>query len=61
VHFDEEESKEVENMDVNHIISTCEVMDNANEKVSAYHEPMKTKKVNIGSKVEPKDAAIGDY
>ncbi|KAH9309855.1 hypothetical protein KI387_037766, partial [Taxus chinensis] len=31
------------------------------EKARAYHEPLNTKKVNIGSEEEPKEAIIGDY
>ncbi|KAH9303063.1 hypothetical protein KI387_014646, partial [Taxus chinensis] len=39
----------------------CEVVDSADAHTHAYHEPLKTKKVNIGSGEEPKEAIIGDY
>lgn len=39
----------------------CEVLDSADEKMRAYHAPMKTKKVNIKIYVEAKEATIEDY
>ncbi|KAH9326524.1 hypothetical protein KI387_006702, partial [Taxus chinensis] len=38
-----------------------EVLDSVDKTTCAYHKPMKTKKVNIGSDVEPKEAITGDY
>ncbi|KAH9313568.1 hypothetical protein KI387_022195, partial [Taxus chinensis] len=38
-----------------------EVMDTTDKKACVYHDPVKTKKVNIGTDVEPKEAIIGDY
>ncbi|KAH9306759.1 hypothetical protein KI387_011163, partial [Taxus chinensis] len=55
------ENEEVEKLDIDHSECTCEVLDGVDEKGHAYHEPMKTKKVNIGMTVEPKEAIIGDY
>ncbi|KAH9323241.1 hypothetical protein KI387_017880, partial [Taxus chinensis] len=40
---------------------THDVIDSADERMRAYHEPLKMKKVNIGSEAEPKEAIIGDY
>ncbi|KAH9324218.1 hypothetical protein KI387_004396, partial [Taxus chinensis] len=39
----------------------CEVLESVDKTTHAYHEPMKTKKVNIGSDAEPKEAIFGDY
>ncbi|KAH9296126.1 hypothetical protein KI387_039714, partial [Taxus chinensis] len=39
----------------------CEVIDSADEWACAYHEPLKTKKFNIGKKEEPREAIIRDY
>ncbi|KAH9321497.1 hypothetical protein KI387_016136, partial [Taxus chinensis] len=55
------DDEEVENFDIDHSEGTREVLDNADEKARAYHEPMKMKKVNINMDVEPKEAIIGDY
>ncbi|KAH9313326.1 hypothetical protein KI387_028361, partial [Taxus chinensis] len=38
-----------------------DILDSMDKKVCAYHEPMKTNKVNISMDVEPKEAIIGDY
>ncbi|KAH9313044.1 hypothetical protein KI387_028079, partial [Taxus chinensis] len=38
-----------------------EVLDSYDEWERAYHEPLKTNKVNIGSDKYPKEAIIGDY
>ncbi|KAH9326142.1 hypothetical protein KI387_006320, partial [Taxus chinensis] len=43
------DGEEVEKLDVKHTMVTCEVMDSDNEKAISYHEPMKTKNVDIGS------------
>ncbi|KAH9331144.1 hypothetical protein KI387_003252, partial [Taxus chinensis] len=40
---------------------TRTVLDNSNEQTYTYYEPLKTKKVNIDSDEEPKEAIIGDY
>ncbi|KAH9320967.1 hypothetical protein KI387_015606, partial [Taxus chinensis] len=40
---------------------TRKVLDSADEWVCTYHEPLKIKKVNIGSGEEPKEAIIRDY
>ncbi|KAH9306955.1 hypothetical protein KI387_011359, partial [Taxus chinensis] len=45
-------------LDFNHIESTHDVMNIVDEKEHAYHEPMKTKKVNIGTDTNPKEAII---
>ncbi|KAH9288922.1 hypothetical protein KI387_033039, partial [Taxus chinensis] len=37
------------------------VIDSANEQAGAYHEPLKTNRVNIGIETKPKEAIIGDY
>lgn len=55
------DDEEVENLDIEHTEDAGEVLDSGDEKVCACHEPMKTKKVNIGTDVEPKEAIIGDY
>ncbi|KAH9327395.1 hypothetical protein KI387_007573, partial [Taxus chinensis] len=38
------DDEEVENMDIEHIEGTHEVLDSVDEKSYAYHEPMKTNK-----------------
>lgn len=55
------DGEEKVNLDVNHFKGTSEVMDNSDEKARAYHDSLKIKKVNIGSKEKPKEAIIGDY
>ncbi|KAH9292902.1 hypothetical protein KI387_041910, partial [Taxus chinensis] len=40
---------------------THKVWDITDTNVCVYHKPMKTKKVNIGTDAEPKEAIIGDY
>ncbi|KAH9295670.1 hypothetical protein KI387_039258, partial [Taxus chinensis] len=53
--------EEVENLYVDHLQGAHKVLDSANKDARTYHEPMKTKKVNIGSEAEPKEAIIGYY
>ncbi|KAH9305661.1 hypothetical protein KI387_010065, partial [Taxus chinensis] len=53
--------EEVENLDIDHLEVMHEVLDNMDEKARTYHEPMNTKKVNIGMDDEPKESIIGDY
>ncbi|KAH9316536.1 hypothetical protein KI387_025163, partial [Taxus chinensis] len=55
------DDEEVEDLDINHSTGRREVLDSADKTTCAYHEPMKTKKVNIGLDAEPKEAIIGDY
>lgn len=55
------DGKEMESLDANHTEGTCEVIDSTDEKSRKYHEPLKTKKVNIGLEMEHKEAIIGDY
>ncbi|KAH9325360.1 hypothetical protein KI387_005538 [Taxus chinensis] len=55
------DDEEVENLDIEHSQGVREVLDSADKDTCTYHEPMKTKKVNIGSEAEPKEAIIGDY
>ncbi|KAH9293891.1 hypothetical protein KI387_040905, partial [Taxus chinensis] len=55
------DDEEIETLDVGHLIGRREVLDRVDKKMHAYHEPMKTKKVNIGLDVEPKEAINGDY
>ncbi|KAH9303351.1 hypothetical protein KI387_014934, partial [Taxus chinensis] len=55
------DGEEVEKLDVNHSVGMHEVINSADGWVHAYHEPLKTKKVNIDSKEEPKEAIIGGY
>ncbi|KAH9307474.1 hypothetical protein KI387_035385, partial [Taxus chinensis] len=55
------DGEEMESLDANHTEGTHEVIDSVDEQERAYHEPLKTKKVNIGSQMEPKEATIGDY
>ncbi|KAH9296447.1 hypothetical protein KI387_040035, partial [Taxus chinensis] len=55
------DGEEEESFDVNHSVGTHEVIDSVDEWARTYHEPLKTKKVNIGSEEEPKEAIIGDY
>ncbi|KAH9292824.1 hypothetical protein KI387_041999, partial [Taxus chinensis] len=55
------DGEEMESLDVNHTEGMHKVIDSADEKACAYHEPLKIKKVNIGSETEPKEATIGDY
>ncbi|KAH9318875.1 hypothetical protein KI387_020644 [Taxus chinensis] len=52
---------EVEDLDIDHLVGTHEVLDSADKNVCTYHETMKTNKVNIGMEVEPKEAIIRDY
>ncbi|KAH9307511.1 hypothetical protein KI387_035422, partial [Taxus chinensis] len=49
------DDEEIENLDVDHIVLTCEVLDNADEIVCTYHEPMKMNNVNIGIDTKPKE------
>ncbi|KAH9288218.1 hypothetical protein KI387_032335, partial [Taxus chinensis] len=51
--------KEVENLDANHTMGTRKVMDIVDEKLHAYYEPLKMKKVNIGLATEPKEVLSG--
>lgn len=55
------DGKEMDNLDANHIEGKREVIDSVYEKACVYHEPLKRKKVNIGSKAKRKEATIGDY
>ncbi|KAH9313252.1 hypothetical protein KI387_028287, partial [Taxus chinensis] len=55
------DDEEVENIDVDHSTGRHEVLDSTDKTTRAYHEPMKTKKVNIGLYVEAKEAIIADY
>lgn len=52
------DDKEVENFDVDHSQGMCGVLDNVDKDTRAYHEPIKTKKVNIGSENDPMEAII---
>ncbi|KAH9289154.1 hypothetical protein KI387_033271 [Taxus chinensis] len=55
------DGEEMENLNVDHSVRAHEVVDSADACARTYHEPLKTKKVNIGSEEEPKVAIIGDY
>ncbi|KAH9290887.1 hypothetical protein KI387_035004, partial [Taxus chinensis] len=55
------DDEEVEILDIDHSTGMREVLDGVDKNARAYHEPMKTKKVNIGMDVEPKEVIIGDY
>ncbi|KAH9322441.1 hypothetical protein KI387_017080, partial [Taxus chinensis] len=55
------DGEEMENLEVNHSLGLREVIDSVDERTNTYHEPLKTKKVNIGLEAEPKEAIIGDY
>ncbi|KAH9304780.1 hypothetical protein KI387_009184, partial [Taxus chinensis] len=55
------DEEEVEHLDVDHSHGTREVLASADVDACAYHETMKTTKVNIGTKAEPKEVIIGDY
>ncbi|KAH9319141.1 hypothetical protein KI387_020910, partial [Taxus chinensis] len=55
------DGEEMESLNVNHSVGMHKVVDSADACTHAYHEPLKTKKVNIGSEKEPKEAIIGDY
>lgn len=48
-------------MGIDNSMGMHEVLDSVDKNMCPYHEPMKTKKVNIGTDVEPKEATIGDY
>ncbi|KAH9322437.1 hypothetical protein KI387_017076 [Taxus chinensis] len=48
------DGEEVEKLDVDHSVGMHEIIDSADEREHAYHEPLKIKKVNIGSNEEPK-------
>ncbi|KAH9296893.1 hypothetical protein KI387_028575, partial [Taxus chinensis] len=48
--------EEMKSLDVNHSEFTREFKDSTDERVSAYHKTLKTKKVNIGYEAEPKEA-----
>ncbi|KAH9311775.1 hypothetical protein KI387_026810 [Taxus chinensis] len=53
--------EEVENLDIEHSHGVPEILENSEKDTRGYHEPMKTKKVNIGLEAKPKEAIIGDY
>lgn len=55
------DDEELENLDIDYSIGTCEVLYSVDKKAHVYNEPMKTKKVNIGTGAKPKDAIIRDY
>ncbi|KAH9331823.1 hypothetical protein KI387_003931, partial [Taxus chinensis] len=55
------DDEEVENLDIEHSQGVHEVLDSVDKDMGAYHEPMNTKKVNIGVEAEPKEAIIGNY
>ncbi|KAH9325542.1 hypothetical protein KI387_005720, partial [Taxus chinensis] len=55
------DDEEVDNLDVSQIEGAHEVMDSTDEKACTYHVTMKIKKLNIGTKDNPKEAIIGDY
>ncbi|KAH9297982.1 hypothetical protein KI387_029664, partial [Taxus chinensis] len=55
------DDEEVENLDIEHSDKVREVLESVDKDTRAYHEPMKTKKVNIGSEAKPKEAIIGYY
>ncbi|KAH9329388.1 hypothetical protein KI387_001496 [Taxus chinensis] len=55
------DDNEVENLDIEHSRGVHEVLDSVEKDTCTYHEPIKTKKVNICSEVEAKEAIIGDY
>ncbi|KAH9312231.1 hypothetical protein KI387_027266, partial [Taxus chinensis] len=55
------DGEELESLNVIHSMGTREVVGSADARARAYHEPLKTKKVNIGLGEEPKEAIIGDY
>ncbi|KAH9313820.1 hypothetical protein KI387_022447, partial [Taxus chinensis] len=55
------DGEEMESLNVDHSVGAREVVDSADACVRVYHEPLKTKKINIGSEKEPKEAIIGDY
>ncbi|KAH9304650.1 hypothetical protein KI387_009054, partial [Taxus chinensis] len=46
------EDEEIENLDVDHTEGTHDVLDNVDEKARTYHEPLKMKKVNIGTEAK---------
>ncbi|KAH9300163.1 hypothetical protein KI387_011746, partial [Taxus chinensis] len=49
------DEEEVEHLDVDHSHGTREVLASVDVDAYAYHEPMKTTKVNIGTKAKPKE------
>ncbi|KAH9315426.1 hypothetical protein KI387_024053, partial [Taxus chinensis] len=55
------DGEEIENLNFDHSVGAHEVVDSVDACARVYHESLKTKKVNIGSKEEPKDVIIGDY
>ena len=50
------DDEEVKNLDVDHTISTCEVLDSSDDKAHSYHESLMMKTVNIRTDVETKEA-----
>lgn len=55
------DGEESDSFDVSHSLGTQKVVDNVDTHACAYHEPLKTNKVNIGLGEETKEAIIGDY
>ncbi|KAH9323973.1 hypothetical protein KI387_043914 [Taxus chinensis] len=55
------DGEEIESLNVDHSVGVCEVVDSVDAYARMYHEPLKTKKVNIGSEEDPKEAIVGDY
>ncbi|KAH9320343.1 hypothetical protein KI387_043939 [Taxus chinensis] len=55
------DEEEIEHLDMDHSHGTHEVLSSADVDARAYHEPMKTTKVIIGTKAEAKEVIIGDY
>ncbi|KAH9299875.1 hypothetical protein KI387_044098, partial [Taxus chinensis] len=55
------DGEEKESLNFDHSVGMHEVVDSVDACACVYHEPLKTRKANIGSEKEPKEAIIGDY